>query len=123
VRGARLFGLRQFESFGEGFGQCLSPPRFIHMVFPYPSMHGLPAPLSTSQEERNGHHPFRGHGTGRARPVADFAEAAEDEDQAQQNPREQRESGFNSGVHVYPFLIQFLADHFVFESNITNTSW
>jgi hypothetical protein len=30
------------------------------------------------QEERNGHHPFRGHGTSRARPVADFAEAASD---------------------------------------------
>jgi hypothetical protein len=41
------------------------------------------------QEERNGHHPFRGHGTSRARPVADFAEATEDEDQAQQNSSQQ----------------------------------
>ena len=75
------------------------------------------------QEKRNGHHPFRGHGTGRARPVADFAEAAEDEDQAEQNSPEQREPGFNSGVPVCPFLSQFVADYFDFESNITNTSW
>lgn len=67
-------------------------------------------------------HPFRGHGTGRARPVADFAEAAEVENQAQQNSSKQRESGFNSEVYARPFLIRFVADHFVFESNSTITS-
>ena len=89
-----------------------------------PSAYGMAVKKNGhGQEKRNGHHPFRGHGTGRARPVADFAEAAEDEDQAEQNSPEQREPGFNSGVPVCPFLSQFVADYFDFESNITNTSW
>src|ERR1035437_1259219 len=75
------------------------------------------------QEEWNGDHPFRSHITGRARPVTNFSKAAQDENQAQQNSPEQREAGFNFEVHVCSFLIQFVADHFIFESNSTNTSW
>ena len=48
VRGAKLFGLRQLESFAESFWQRILRPRFVHMVFPCPSMHGLPALLSAT---------------------------------------------------------------------------
>jgi hypothetical protein len=50
-------------------------------------------------------------------------EAAEDENQDSQISSKQREAGFNFEVQVCHFLIWFVADHFIFESNSTNTSW
>ena len=44
VRGAKLFGLRLFERFAQGFWQRIPRPRSIHMVCPCPSMHCLPGP-------------------------------------------------------------------------------